>query len=63
MYKGRMEGNPKENFIMYVRKWVVKVYLSCYAHLPKYWKLFDLLKHSLLWKEFEKTESAVLEKK
>lgn len=58
-----MEAKIEENGIIYVCKWVVKVYLSNSAHLSKYWKLFDSLKHSLLWKEFEKTDSTILEKK
>lgn len=58
-----MEENIEENGIIYIRKWVVKVYLSYNAYLSKYGKLFYSLKYSLLWKEFEKTRSAILEKK
>lgn len=58
-----MEANIEENGIIYVCKWVVKVYLSYSARLSEYWKLFDSLKHSLSWKGFEKTDSTILEKK
>lgn len=52
-----MESNIEENGTIFICKWVMKVYLSYCAHLSKYWKIFDSLKHSFLWKEFEKTDS------
>lgn len=57
MHKGKMEGNHKENTIMYVCNWVVKVYLS-YAHLSIE---NDLTQWNILFYEKFNTVKLILE--